>query len=546
MATFYVPNPPIDDPELIKPRPSNTLRLLTQQVIYGKGGQVPTPTWGDVYTQDDPPMWQGSPTPSWVLRELTQGGQPPTPKWLPRYTQDDASGWQYPFNRNTTLLNLLKTQNPFVPLYWQFGRDDAAEWSGSPAANNLIRELTQGGQPPTPKWLPRYTQDDASEWVGKPTSDNTLRLLTQGTPFKPSFGPFWRDDASEWVGVPTSDNTIRLLTQGGQPPTPEWLPRYTQDDPAFWQGTPVPSWILRELTQGGQPPTPRWLPRYTQDDESTWAYAFHKNDSLFGSLVVNKPSLPSFWPFGLDDQSVWDRQTQLQRFLGLPDIQFSPVAKPTFWKYVFDEPDWYAKSVPLNVNLASTIQFPAIQRFFWSVAEEEDWQFAFNRNIAVLNSLGVQTPQLPHFWPFGQDDAPAWDRQTQLQRFLGQPDIKFVPSARPFFWKNDYDDPGSWNGPIAPRPISLQGTPFKPVATPSFWKYVHDEPDWYAKPLPSWIIRELTQQTPFKAKPWNYNVDDPGVWAIESLRNQALLSSLVKFRAFWAANSNIVVGGVAT
>jgi hypothetical protein len=174
-------------------------------------------------------------------------------------------------------------------------------------------------------------------------------------------------------------------------------------------GEPTPNDTLRLVTEGGQPPTPVWGPRYTQDDESTWQYAFHKN-------------------------------------------------------------------------------------------------------ITAFNSLVIQNPQVPHFWPFALDDPPAWDRQVQVQRFLGAADIKFAPVARPSFWTSTFD-----------------------------------EPDWYAKPVPSLLLRELTAQTPSKPKPWKQDIDDPGVWAHVNFRNIVLFGSITaRFQVAWAANANVVVGGIAT
>jgi hypothetical protein len=499
MAIFYVPSPPDDNITPQKGQNSETLFLLTV------GGTPFKPRFWSVEYYDDAAVWVGSPTSDNTLRLLTEGGQPPTPRWLPRYTQDDPSVWQYAFHQNLTLLG----NEPLKPYFWQYNYDDAAVWSGSPTADNTLRLLTEGGQPPTPKWLPRYTQDDSSfwqyafnrniallapnnplkpsfwqfgqddpsVWTGSPTSDETLRLLTEQTPQKPNFWKYDYDEGGFWVGSPTSDNTIRLLTQGGQPPTPEWLPRYTQDDPTFWQGTPVPrNYALYNLLA----PVPFRNPQFNQfvfDDHAVWSGS-PTSDETLRLLTEQTPQKPYFWKNDYDEGGIWVGSPTSDNTIRMLTVGGQP---PT--------PEWLPR-------------YTQDDSAFWAGAPVP-------RNYALYQSLIVHNPFVPSFPNFVNDDPPVTDRQISLQRFLGQADIRFTPTAKP-----------------------------------SFWTSIEDSPFWQGQPVPSWLIRELTQQTPLKPYLWKSDYDDPGLWYQPLHKNLALKTST--FQAAWAVNSNIVMGGVAT
>src|SRR5258705_10837903 len=210
---FWVPRPADDTVWqcITNYRSSAPLQFRTQQKMFGGGGQVPTKPWARWLTDNDPPMWQGSP--------LNSGAIMATKTQLKRFGQPGQ----------------------VVPFRPDFTYNDPPMWQGSPlnsgaimATKTQVKFFGQPGQ--APPFRPNFTYDDASPWQW-PLYERNRNVLVSGQPFSNRQWQ-WSDDASGWSGKPVNSAIIQNLTQqkvfgaGGQ--VPPFRPNFTYDDASYW------------------------------------------------------------------------------------------------------------------------------------------------------------------------------------------------------------------------------------------------------------------------------------------------------------------------
>lgn len=355
-APVYVPRPAEEAFWQGKPTSSAAIRMLTQQKMYGAGGQVPTKRYRFDYMIEEP-VWVGEPEPSAAITLLTQqkvygaGGQVPTKRYRFDYMIDEPLWLGEP--EPSAAISLLTQQKIYgkggqVPTRewrWDFNTGETF-WTGEPEPSAAISLLTQqkvygqGGQVPTKRY--RFDTFDEPFWLGSPENAAALNLPVPSTAI--SRATFYVPRPSEetfWTGQGNRSDAISLLTVGGQLPTKQYT--FTIDDPPTWQwhivGNPDlfkpalnpfipvrwafnyvadPDWVgsptqsgaitatrtqIKIYGQPGQAPTARYT--FTLDDPPAWQWRIVTADLniLKGTtpffappnVWINYDSLPPIW-----------------------------------------------------------------------------------------------------------------------------------------------------------------------------------------------------------------------------------------------------------
>jgi hypothetical protein len=252
------------------------LDQLTQQKLFGAGGQVPTKQWQT--PPDDSSVWALLPQRNDILLQPTAVQNPFVPNvW--RYQTDDLGAWQPQPQRNVALYP-PSVLNPFIPSGWRFQTTDELAWQPQPLRNQPL--LNQPLIVP-PRW--QFNADDAAFWQGKPLQPNPL-LLT-ATPIIP---PGWRFNVDE----PLPSQPLPFRNSSLYPPTPPnpFVPnlwRFDHDDSSVWTGKGISSRIFGQLLSTKQVPTKQWEWHY--DDASAWSYNFEINAvlTLVNLVLVANP-----------------------------------------------------------------------------------------------------------------------------------------------------------------------------------------------------------------------------------------------------------------
>jgi hypothetical protein len=207
-----------DEPSFWQGAPSDAapIALLTQQKIYGQGGQVPP--FRPNFTYDDPSFWLGKSDPSAIIPLLTaikffgQGGQ--VPPFRANFTYDDSSFWSWQYHVNSNIL-AGKAPSPASNYKTYFYSEDSL-WTGAPKSNDLIVLLTaakfygQGGQSPTKTWHYDYDVGETTWWPFVERNVGIYRPTT-AKPYRYNNWYYNYDmDAPGWGGSPLQANIIYL------------------------------------------------------------------------------------------------------------------------------------------------------------------------------------------------------------------------------------------------------------------------------------------------------------------------------------------------
>ena len=466
-APFYVPRPS-DDPtwQWVTP-PSDTIRLLSFQKIFGAGGQVPTRRWAPFLVDEPAVTYQAAFQNGPVRVTLTQTkfygqpGQVVTARWAPFYTQDDPAIWPRWMFRNNAMF-----QKPVVVLNWRGnGYDDAAFWQGSQRSSQTINPiLTAAGQVKPRQWL--FGLDDSALW--SPALETLNSAVIQILDHAP-FTKLWRydfDDAALWapalnnLNVPAAirlqsnvqvlfypplwapnppdiqgwqfepnRNGAALAPTGGKPAATAGQWNYHFDDAASWQWTP-PNTIATQL---GLNFISSVVVNYA-DDPANWQVQPARNNPILAATTPS-PFIPLQWKFGLSAEEIW--QPTRQRSIALPTAPFRSLK----WTFTF-------------------------------TAAEEPWSPIVPRSVAI-GMLGFK-PFTPKYWN-SYDDAAIW--QQIPQRNDGILSITPKPVTPNFLAYQDYiDDPQGW---LWTPPRSLLGVPLPLVKPPirivDWWSFVLDD-----------------------------------------------------------------------
>ncbi len=447
------------------------------------GGQVKPFRWN--YTVDDPPTWQQPK--GFNLTLNTTIVKPFTNRWAWAYP-DEASVWQPTINLNLNIVlgssfpgalssyvntpldnptwdakpiginKALNTlfQSPFTARPPQWYAEDAY-WSGVPTRSQIIRLLTAGGKPPTPRY--QFNYDDASLWVGAPIGVSPYRLASF-TPTTARPPQFYSEDAC-WLGVPTRSSIIQLLTVGGKPPTPHY--QFNYDDASAWTGTPIPisPYRLASFTPATSRP-----PQFYSEDAYWIGTPTARNRNL---VSVTKP-FSNLWPWiAPDDAAAWQPtpNLNLNLFLGT----FVPAAISFYVNTPLDDPTWQQpKGFNQVLNTVFPNPFTARQRITYSEDSLWTWQARRSPIISALTAAGKPPPFRPNFT---YDDAGSW--QPTIPTNLILLTTKF---PKPFnlssLWFNaamfyDIDAPGWVGNPIA---AFRSGVPTPPPPRTQFYEWI--------------------------------------------------------------------------
>jgi hypothetical protein len=509
---FYAPRPP-DDNNILwvgTPQGSWLLRELSQQVFFGKGGQVPTKDWSQWLTYDDSAVWSGSPL--GIPTVLRPTNKPFVPVFW-NYNYDDPAVWSTFLTPDYTTNFALLLGKPFVPHLWNFNYDDSSYWVGQPRSNPLITPLlTNAGQAPTKEWSQWQTYDDSAYWVGAPITPNynvsppappppppgitlsgvvvqppfyspnppiddpltlksianpaLLQLTKQQNPFIPVFYQFG-DDAAVWQGQPTTNQT---LLHSSKPFVPQfWANNY--DDTAIWVGKPVANNTINLLTAGG---------------------------------VVK----PKQWLFGYDDAAVWSGQP-----IGIPDVQrtqINPIVPLSWSDYYRYNEDAVAPGQSLGSNTMRLLAAKPFVPTFWNYNTDDSsvWSGAPS---AIPQSLYAQKPFTPPVWRYNYDDAALWVGQSIASN------IETIHTHNnpviPGIWSFNYDDQSLWSGaPIKSALLAdlLTAGGQPPTKKWSQWQTYDDPAFWVGQPsgVPSILQYSLKPFIPVFAQYY----DDPAFW----------------------------------
>jgi hypothetical protein len=372
-APLYVPRPPEDQP-WGPPRsiPVSLLARLTQQKIYGQGGQVPRARWN--FNYDETPIWVGAPRSS-NISTIPPAVNPFKNKNTYWFSEDAV--WQGTPIDSALLHPLLTSGGQVKPFRWNYTLDDQSIWQGVPIDSALLHPLlTAGGQVPPFRW--NFTWDDHAVWQGVPIDSALLHpLLTAGGQVPPARWNFNYDEAASWqLFIDRNTNlyppvaaqnplTVRWFSSSDDTPTWQWTPSnvaivlpptpnpftsrppqwYSED--AFWQGGPNRSAIIRLLTVGGQPPTPHY--QFNYDDAPGWQGApTGKNPNLVPPLQAPFSNRQTYW---YSEDSLW-QGASTGRNQNLVSVGTSPFSnRQTYW---YDDPSIWA-GAPLNSQIISLL-----------------------------------------------------------------------------------------------------------------------------------------------------------------------------------------------
>jgi hypothetical protein len=472
-APFYVKRPAEDQlwSPGTQPRRSPIIQFLTEQKMFGAGGQVPTKQ--SCYDYQETGVW--APVP-----ENLNSGIIPVLAKRPTAT---ARQWQFGYNEphpwqiKAELLNSATIQILGRPTIgngpqWFFIPPDPADWSRWQSPNIVANS--------GPATIPRApfrisNPPDPPSWQGKTV---TSKNLPSGAPTKPRT---WRFDYSEtgsWQIKAELLNSapIQILAHPVIGNGPQWFfttydtpwqisvdylnaaplqmlqPPFSRvwhtdyDDAPNWQMSAewLNSAAIPMLTTGGQPPTPNWHQYYDYDEAAIWAPTPDTLNSFLTltTVIINPPVL--FYP-------------------------------PFYVPRPGDPPDWYA--TPTEVPLTMEV---------------------------------VQSPQPPNARSpsFANDDAAFWQWTAPNPAALS-----LVPYKTSGMEINYYDDDNYLQGPRSSN-LPILNTPQAVPFSPAYWKKqsVDDWSVWQWQALRANVEAILSQNKPFTARQWNSYTDDQPVW----------------------------------
>jgi len=475
---FWVPRPSDDfiAPVSLLPPPAATLYLVKRATVSTLAPfYVPRPS--DDFISPISLLSPPAATP-YLVSTIKVRVQTLAPMYVPRPWDD------YPWAPIAETLNvpqsLLKAPlPPFKAVNWARGYDDPGPYLLSQSQqSNTISLLTQGGQPPTKRWLPSYTLDDPAVWSGSPLDADTL------TP---------------------------LLTAGGKPPVTEWSPLTTQDDPAVWSGSPLNADTLYMLVEKGRPFHTFWS-FYQQDDATVWQRTTYRN-----MVELAVPLVPLTGRFyGYDDPAVWSGSPLNAKLIRDLTAAGQPPTK-VYSFYPSDDASTWQATIYRSLGMATLTPEPTIAKIsrFVSYDDPAVWSGS-PLNADTLYMLVEKGPPFFKAWaPLTTIDDPAvWSGSPLNADTL----YMLVEGGKPFFksWSFDVnDDPAVWSGsPLNADTLYMlveKGPPVIPDIG-RFWGY--DDPAvWSGSPLRSEIIVDLTAGGQPPTLVFRYNsLDDPSVW----------------------------------
>lgn len=451
-SPIYVPNPEREPIWNWKPPGSWPLRNLTQQKIYGVGGQAPTKRWQPHYNYNVAAEWSvytWPPQKSALLLSLLtnqiffgKGGQAPTKRWRIHYDYNVSESFWYG-SQAPRNLNLLQTSLPFFSEVHRFNYNDYGAWGFWTWLYSGISQVLQIQANPFPSKAWHYDYNDAAVWQGQPRKSALLSpLLTANVPFPSEAWHYDYNDQSLWQGQPDGSALLGIiLTSGGQSFFKQW--HYDNDDSSGWTWQyPRPGALL-------QPPTPffskAW--HYDLNDQSSWQGQPRKSALLSPLLTANQPFFSDAWHYDYNDQSLWTGQPLKSTILS--PILTSSIPPPSkAWHYDYDVGVFWQPFQVINPNL---VTIPLVTK--------------------------------PHFWLYDYNDASLWSWRSPRSTLI-EP---ILTSAKPFSkgWHYDYNDAAFWIW--KPRASSLNipltiGVVPKPSRA---WHYDYDvgESRWAWAPL---------------------------------------------------------------
>ena len=494
-----------------QPQQANTLIILIA------GGKPPFMRWAPTELAfDDPPMWQGAPTASWIIPELTQQQIIMSPVFVPR--PGDEPAWQATIYPNTAVTAVKPA--PGIPTRARFfGYDDPAVWTGQPLSSDLLVPILTA-QVPAKIYSP-YTLDDPAVWTGQPLASELLHpLLTAAG--KPPFKEwsYWTlDDPPSWQ-VTTYRNVVMLAV-----PFPPLIGRFVSyDDPATWDARSIRSRIIPEVTEGGQIPT-KVYSFYPIDDPPSWQPTIYRNLGM--ALITPEPYIPMLGRFASnDDPAVWTG-SPLHSWI-IPELtQQTPVTPEQTRFRSYDDPSFWQgtpQSSWIIPELTQGGQPPTLIFRFNSYDDPAFWQATIYRNL--VTGVPVPPPFVPLTGRFvSYDDSAFWQATTYRNQVVLTPGpAPFVPLISRFA---SYDDPAFWYAaPLASEtlPILIRGGP--PAIPTKIRFYGQDDyAVWLAAPLASETLPLLTRGGP-PGIPEQIRFagnDDAAFWQATTYRDLAML-----------------------
>ena len=423
---FWVPRPADDfiAPVSLLPPPAATLYLVKRATVSTLAPfYVPRPS--DDFISPISLLSPPAATP-YLVSTIKVRVQTLAPMYVPRPWDD------YPWAPIAETLNvpqsLLKAPlPPFKAVNWARGYDDPGPYLLSQSQqSNTISLLTQGGQPPTKRWLPSYTLDDPAVWSGSPLDADTL------TP---------------------------LLTAGGKPPVTEWSPLTTQDDPAVWSGSPLNADTLYMLVEKGRPFHTFWS-FYQQDDATVWQRTTYRN-----MVELAVPLVPLTGRFyGYDDPAVWSGSPLNAKLIRDLTAAGQPPTK-VYSFYPSDDASTWQATIYRSLGMATLTPEPTIAKIsrFVSYDDPAVWSGS-PLNADTLYMLVEKGPPFFKSWSFDVNDDPAVWSGSPLNADTLYMLVEKGPPVIPDigrFW--GYDDPAVWSGSpfqshIIPPAPSTTGT----------------------------------------------------------------------------------------
>jgi hypothetical protein len=414
---FYIPRPAED--QLWSKGPINApiiIAALTQQKMFGAGGQVPTKQWH--YDYQETGTWQvtSETLNSASLQILTAGGKPFHTQW--RYDYNESSHW-YPAADTLNSFLALTTANVTVQFYSPLyvpRPSDPPEWNRAWVLPHP--SLSQTFTPPTLARQPNYNFNETSNWQW---SAPATAISLQTVPYKTSgMVVNYADDAVDLVIPPRKTPTTIFSAPQASPFAPlQWKPQ-SVDDWSVWQWQALRSDIAAIVTVGGQPPQKKWNGVFDYNDASHW-FPWANRDLVIRTAQAT-PVIPIFWPYQAYNESAvtWQQPRQLSALItALP--QAKPFVPPV-WPYNADDPQMWARATPKDSLLTPLLGLrPNFNFWSWNYNADQPaiWQ---QPHQGLLN--GPFPPPVPPpirinpWWAWNIDERAVWWQQTPQRGFL--------------------------------------------------------------------------------------------------------------------------------
>jgi hypothetical protein len=447
------------------PQTSNILFNLTQQKIFGAGGQVPTKQWEWNYTPD--PVWTWQAPPSDTLRELTQAIPfNSTVPLIRRADYDSGIAWWQgaPVTINIETL----ARSPAIPPPPQFDNVPDTYWTWQAPPSDTLRELTQA-RPFYKLW--RWDHVPQPDWTWTAPPSDTLRELTQANPFS----KLWRYDydsgASWWQGAPAQTNIQTFPSTVTYLPTaPLWV--MGKPDVPFWTGTPTASPIVSQITQN--PFVLRqWLDLFVP--EPPWTWNVPPSDTL--RLLTEATPFARLWRWDHVPSPDWTWTAPSSNTLDILIEGGTPFSKFWRWDNVPD-PVWQGSPVATNLKFfPPTNPFFRLWKYDWDSSSWWTWQAPPSDTLREL----TQASPLFRLWQWNHVPEPPW---TWVPPSVSKQGL--LNPASPFrrLWQWDHVPLPVWTW-IAP-PVSQQGlfNPAKPIVPPNYAvQLVNFDAFWLGVPI---------------------------------------------------------------